>query len=155
MTESFNFKLKDKIEVHINNNGKNDFINIDEIYLKAPSKGERDITRSLKKKYIEAVIALPQSIKIDEAEKNFKSGEEEKFDAKAIKFVLYAVKDFDINKFYNLFSNLLSRVAYKDENLEQKITSSELDLLSEEDFENIVVTYLEFFFVTSWMNSLA
>lgn len=153
--EKIEHTLISPIKVQSKINGKYEFVELETVYLLAPSKKEREITRSLKKQFLGAILLLPQSIDMDKAKAGLEQDGESKIDATAVKFILYAVKDFDINKFFELFLSLFSRVAYKDIDLESKLQSLELNNIEEDDLEDMIAKYIEFFFATSWMKTLS
>lgn len=149
--DKFNFNLEFAIKVQANIDGKNDFIDLDKIYLKAPSYKEKDKSLNLKKKFIEAIFAMTATLKRQEAQEQVG---ESKLDAKAIKAILYATKDFDIVSYFKTFENLLLNVAFKDEDMTQALNSSDILKINESDFEELLAKYLEVFFIVSWMKTL-
>jgi len=78
-----------------------------------------------------------------------------KLEAKAIKAILFASKDFDIVSYFESFSNLLLKVAFKDEDMNQPLNSLDIQKISENDFEELLAKYLEVFFIVSWMKTLS
>lgn len=152
--ETMEYSLQEPIKSHAKVDGKFELIDLHTLYFKAPSKQERDITRALKKQFLTSIITLPELSRESDLARHEVEKEDGKFDAKTIKFILFAVKDLDINKFFAGFKNLFSRVAFKDAALEIKMQTLDLDNLEEDDLENIIAKYMEFFFVTSWMKSL-
>jgi len=155
--ESLTFDLSTPIKVQINVDSKNDFADIDKIYLSAPSFKHRDLTIVLKKKFIEAVFAMTASLPKDEAQKQVQVNDENgKLEAKSIKAILYAAKDFDIVSFFKRFETfLISDIAFKDEERKQKLVALDLQKLDESDFEELLAKYLEVFFIVSWMKTLS
>lgn len=153
--DSLIFDLSKAIKVQLNVDGKNDFANIDKIYLSAPSFKNRDLTIGLKKKFIEAVFAMTASLPKDEAQKQV-NDDNGKLDAKSIKTILYAAKDFDILSFFKKFEKfLLDDIAFKDEEKKQKLFAGDLEKLDESDFEELLAKYLEVFFIAFWMKTLS
>ena len=53
MQEELVFDLENPIKVQMNVDGKNEFVDIDKIYLQAPTYKHKDIIIVLKKKFIE------------------------------------------------------------------------------------------------------
>lgn len=155
MQEKTTFKLSEPIKVQYKLDGKNDFMDIEEIYLQAPSFKEKDITRGLKKKFIEAMFAMTTSISQQDAQTKASNDEEGELDEKGIKAVLYAAKGFDVVDFFNRFAVLLERVAFKDEEMEQKMIRIEFDKINDNDFENLVAKYIRVFFIVSWMKTIS
>lgn len=154
MTDNLTFTLSAPLKVQLNVEGKNDFVEISTFYLSAPSFRHKDHTINLKKKFIEAVFAMTSSLQKEEAQKQV-NDEGGKLDAKAIKAILFAAKDFDILSFFKKFEAfLLSEICFKDSDMKQKITNLELQKLDESDFEELLAKYLEVFFITSWMKTL-
>jgi hypothetical protein len=153
--DSLTFDLSKPIKVQLNVDGKNDFVDIDKIYFSAPSYKHRDLTIGLKKKFIEAVFAMTASLPKDEAQKQV-NDDNGKLDAKSIKAILYAAKDFDIVSFFKKFEAfLISEIAFKDEEKKQKLVALDLQRLDESDFEELLAKYLEVFFIVSWMKTLS
>lgn len=154
MQDKFTFDLTSSIKVQFNSNGKNDFVELDKFYLSAPTYKHKDLTLLLKKKFIEAVFGMTQSLSQKEAQSKVES--EGKLDAKAVKSILYIAKDFDIGAFFSSFRKLLATdLCFKDEEMKQPVRLLELQNLSEEDEENLIAKYCEFFFLTSWMKTLS
>lgn len=152
MTDSIIFNLTAPIKVQANTDGKNQFIELDKIYLKAPSYKEKNKTLVLKKKFLEAVLLLPSYMSKQEAQQEVG---ESKFDAKAIKSLLFLFKDFDIVSYFKQFENLLLDVAFKDEAMMQPLIAIDINKISENDFEELLAKYLEVFFIVSWMKTLS
>lgn len=155
MQEKTVFKLSNPINVQYKLDGKNDFMDIEEIHLQAPSPKEKDITRGLKKKFIEAMFSMTSSISRDEAQQKATTDEAGELDEKGIKAVLFAAKGFDVVDFFNRFSVLLERVAFKDEEMQQKMIRIEFDKLDDNDFEDLVASYIQVFFIVSWMKTIS
>lgn len=152
MTDKILFTLQNPIKTQLNLEGKNDFVDLDKIYLQAPSYKQRDKTLVLKKKFIEAVFLMTNSLQRQEAQEQVGDG---KLDAKAIKAVLYAAKDFDIVAYFKQFESLLLSVGFKDEDLKQPLNNLDIQKLDESDFEELLAKYLEVFFIGSWMKTLS
>jgi len=152
MTDKINFTLQNPIKSQIKVDGRNDFVDLDILHLKAPSYKEKDKTLILKKKFIEAVFLMTNSLQRQEAQEQVGDG---KLDAKAIKAVLFAAKDFDIVSYFKHFESLLLSVSFKDEAMEQPLNNLDLQKLDESDFEELLAKYLEVFFIGSWMKTLS
>jgi hypothetical protein len=152
MIDKITFDLQDSIKVQTTIDNKNEFIDLNKIYLKAPSYKEKDKTLVLKKKFIEAIFAMTATIKKQEAQEQIGDN---KLEAKAIKAILFASKDFDIVSYFESFSNLLLKVAFKDEDMNQPLNSLDIQKISENDFEELLAKYLEVFFIVSWMKTLS
>lgn len=152
MTDKIIFELQNPIKVQIKEGDKNSFIDLDKIYLSAPSYKDKDKTLILKKKFIEAIFAMTQSLSKQEASEQIEN--EKGLDAKAIKAILYASPNFDIVSYFKSFGNLLLNVAFKDEEMKQTIVSLDIEKISDEDFEELLAKYLEVFFIVSWMKTL-
>jgi hypothetical protein len=152
MTDKINFTLQNPIKSQIKVDGRNDFTDIETLYLKAPSYKEKDKTLVLKKKFIEAVFLMTNSLQRQEAQEQVGDG---KLDAKAIKAVLFAAKDFDIVAYFKHFESLLLSVCFKDEAMEQPLNNLDMQKLDESDFEELLAKYLEVFFIGSWMKTLS
>lgn len=153
MTDKIIFELKQSIKVQANIDGKNDFIDLDKIYLLAPSYKEKDKTLILKKKFLEAMFLLPSYMSKQEAEEQVNNNNV-KFEAKTIHTLLFLFKDFDIVSYHKYFANLLLNVAFKDEESKQPLTTLDINKISEDDFEGLLAKYLEVFFIVSWTKTL-
>mgnify|MGYP000848901738 CR=1 FL=1 len=152
MTDKISFTLQNPIKSQVNLEGKNEFVDLDTVYLQAPSYKQKDKTLILKKKFIEAVFLMTNSLQKQEAQEQVGEG---KLDAKAIKAVLYAAKDFDIVSYFKQFESLLLNVGFKDEDMKQPLNNLDIQKLDESDFEELLAKYLEVFFITSWMKTLS
>lgn len=153
MTDKITFELTSPINVQANIDGKNSFIDLNQIYLKAPSYKEKDKTLILKKKFLEALLLLPSYLPQQEAKEQIEK--ETSFDAKAIKSLLYLFKDFDIISYFKQFENLLLNVAFKDEEMKQPLINMDIAKIAESDYEELLAKYLEVFFIVSWMKTLS
>lgn len=152
MTDKISFTLQNPIKVQVNLDGKNEFVDLGTVHLLAPSYKQKDKTLVLKKKFIEAIFLMTNSLQKQDAQEQVGEG---KLDAKAIKAVLYAAKDFDIVAYFKQFESLLLNVGFKDEDMKQPLNSLEIQKLDESDFEELLAKYLEVFFITSWMKTLS
>jgi hypothetical protein len=152
MTDKIIYTLQNPIKIQVNLDGKNDFADLENIYLQAPTYKEKDKTLVLKKKFIEAVFLMTNSLQRQDAQEQVGDG---KLDAKAIKAVLYAAKDFDIVSYFKQFESLLLNVAFKDEGMKQPLINLDIQKLNESDFEELLAKYLEAFFIASWMKTLS
>ena len=146
------FDLQNSIKVQFKDGDKNSFIDLDKIYLSAPSYKDKDKTLLLKKKFIEAIFGMTQSLSKQQASEQVEN--ENGLDAKAIKAILYASPNFDIVSYFKSFENLLLNVAFKDEETKQPLNSLDIEKIKEEDFEELLAKYLEVFFIVSWMKTL-
>lgn len=151
MTDKIVFELQEPIKVQMNIDGKNEFVDLDKIYLSAPSYKEKDKTLVLKKKFLEAILYMPNYMNKQEAQEQVG---EANFDALAIKSLLYLFKDFDIVSYFKNFQNLLLSVAFKDEAMTQHLFNLDIQKISENDFEGLLAKYFEVFFIVSWMKTL-
>jgi hypothetical protein len=131
--------------------GKNQFVEINKIYLKAPSYKDKDKTLILKKKFIEAFFGMASTMPKQEPQEQIADN---KLESKAIKAILFASKDFDIVSYFQCFNNLLLRVAFKDEEMNQPINMVDIEKINEIDFEELLAKYIEVFFIVSWMKTL-
>lgn len=152
MKDKIIFDLQNSIKVQFKDGDKNSFIDLDKIYLSAPSYKDKDKTLLLKKKFIEAIFGMTQSLSKQQASEQIEN--ENGLDAKAIKAILYASPNFDIVSYFKLFANLLLNVAFKDEEMKQPFTTLDIEKISDEDFEELLAKYLEVFFIVSWMKTL-
>jgi hypothetical protein len=157
MQDKFVFDLNNPIKIQANINKENTFIDLDKLYLKAPTYRHKDYTLVLKKKFLEGLFKMTKSVDRDDAQKQLDvaSDSDDKLDSQAIKTILYAAEDFDILAFYKKFEKLLAvDICFKDENYEQLLSVNDVQKLSEEDFENLITKYIEVFFIVSWMKTL-
>jgi len=152
MIDKITFKLQTPVKTQVNIDGRNDFADLENIYLQAPSYKQKDKTLVLKKKFIEAVFLMTNSLQRQEAQEQVGDG---KLDAKSIKAVLFAAKDFDIVAYFKQFESLLLSVGFKDEEMKQPLNNLDIQKLDESDFEELLAKYLEVFFITSWMKTLS
>jgi len=152
MKDKIIFDFQTPLKVQANVDGKNVFIDLDKIYLSAPSYKDKDKTLLLKKKFIEAIFGMTQSLSKQQASEQIEN--ENGLDAKAIKAILYASPNFDIVSYFKSFANLLLNVAFKDEEMKQPLNSLDIEKINEEDFEELLAKYLEVFFIVSWMKTL-
>ena len=152
MKDKIIFDLQNSIKVQFNDGDKNSFLDLDKIYLSAPSYKDKDKTLLLKKKFIEAIFGMTQSLSKQQAGEQIEN--ENGLDTKAIKAILYASPNFDIVSYFKSFANLLLNVAFKDEEMKQPLNSLDIEKINDEDFEELLAKYLEVFFIVSWMKTL-
>lgn len=156
MSDVKEFKLEVPIKAHVNIDGKNDIVDIDTLYLQAPTLKHRFQVINLKKMYVEALFGITQIFTQDQINSQVsESDKDESVSAKAISFTLNGAKNFDIASFYKKFYDLLgSGLCFTDSECTSKLESKFLDGLSNDDYENLCAKYLEFFLAASWMKSL-
>lgn len=155
MKDKIIFDFQNSIKVQIKDGDKNSFIDLDKIYLSAPSYKDKDKTLLLKKKFVEAIFGMTQSLSKQQASEQIDNkDDEEPLDAKKIKTILYASPNFDIISYFKSFANLLLNVAFKDEEMKQPLNNLDIEKINEEDFEELLAKYLEVFFIVSWMKTL-
>ena len=152
MKDKIIFDLQNSIQVQFKDGDKNSFLDLNKIYLSAPSYKDKDKTLLLKKKFIEAIFGMTQSLSKQQAGEQIEN--ENGLDTKAIKAILYASPNFDIVSYFKSFTNLLLNVAFKDEEMKQPLNSLDIEKINEEDFEELLAKYLEVFFIVSWMKTL-
>ena len=152
MKDTIIFDLQNSIKVQFKDGEKNSFIDLNKIYLSAPSYKDKDKTLLLKKKFIEAIFSMTQSLSKQQASEQIEN--ENGLDTKAIKAILYASPNFDIVSYFKSFENLLLNVAFKDEEAKQPLNSLDIQKINDEDFEELLAKYLEVFFIVSWMKTL-
>lgn len=152
MKDKIIFDLQNSIQVQFKDGDKNSFLDLDKIYLSAPSYKDKDKTLLLKKKFIEAIFGMTQSLSKQQAGEQIEN--ENGLDTKAIKAILYASPNFDIVSYFKSFANLLLNVAFKDEEMQQPFNSLDIEKINDEDFEELLAKYLEVFFIVSWMKTL-
>jgi hypothetical protein len=157
MQDKLTFKLNKTIKCQASVKGENTFIELDKLYLKAPTFRHKDYTLVLKKWFVEALFTVTNSLDEQDAQQEIGGSNKNKdsLGAKSIKTILYAAKGFDIVAFYNKFEKFLTvDVCFKDEDHEQCLSIGDLQKLSEDDFENLLAKYIEVFFIVSWMKTL-
>ena len=152
MKDKIIFDLQNSIQVQFKDGDKNSFLDLNKIYLSAPSYKDKDKTLLLKKKFIEAIFGMTQSLSKQQAGEQIEN--ENGLDTKAIKAILYASPNFDIVSYFKSFANLLVNVAFKDEEMKQPFNSLDIEKINDEDFEELLAKYLEVFFIVSWMKTL-
>ena len=152
MKDKIIFDLQNSIQVQFKDGDKNSFLDLNKIYLSAPSYKDKDKTLLLKKKFIEAIFGMTQSLSKQQAGEQIEN--ENGLDTKAIKAILYASPNFDIVSYFKSFANLLLNVAFKDEEMKQPLNSLDIEKINDEDFEELLAKYLEVFFIVSWMKTL-
>ena len=152
MKDKIIFDLQNSIKVQFKDGDKYSFLDLDKIYLSAPSYKDKDKTLLLKKKFIEAIFGMTQSLSKQQAGEQIEN--ENGLDTKAIKAILYASPNFDIVSYFKSFANLLLNVAFKDEEMKQPLNSLDIEKINDEDFEELLAKYLEVFFIVSWMKTL-
>lgn len=152
MKDKIIFDLQNSIQVQFKDGDKNSFLDLNKIYLSAPSYKDKDKTLLLKKKFIEAIFGMTQSLSKQQAGEQIEN--ENGLDTKAIKAILYASPNFDIVSYFKSFANLLLNVAFKDEEMQQPFNSLDIEKINDEDFEELLAKYLEVFFIVSWMKTL-
>ena len=152
MKDKIIFDLQNSIKVQFKDGENNSFIDLNKIYLSAPSYKDKDKTLLLKKKFVEAIFGMTQSLSKQQASEQIALDNE--IDAKAIKTILYASPNFDIASYFKSFENLLLNVAFKDEEMKQPLNSLDIQKIKEEDFDELLAKYLEVFFIVSWMKTL-
>ena len=152
MKDKIIFDLQNSIKVQFKDGDKHSFLDLDKIYLSAPSYKDKDKTLLLKKKFIEAIFGMTQSLSKQQAGEQIEN--ENGLDTKAIKAILYASPNFDIVSYFKSFANLLLNVAFKDEEMKQPLNSLDIEKINDEDFEELLAKYLEVFFIVSWMKTL-
>lgn len=163
MQDRLEFTLDKSLKVHGEVDGKNEFIQLDKLYLKAPTYKHKDKTINLKKDFIEALFGMTNSVDKNEAQNMINeasdSDKNDKLEAKAILAILYASKGFDIARFFDKFVNFLTSrkdpICFKDEDYSDIIRADEITQLTETDLENLIAKYIEVFFAVSWMKTLS
>jgi hypothetical protein len=152
-------KLSVPIKVHGMVDGKNELVDCEELFLKAPTLKHRNHTIQLKKKFFEATMGMT-AFSQDDAQKQLNSPSEgddssDNMTAQQILTILYASKGFDILDFFKAFEEfLLNGICFTDSDLSSRIKPSSIDKIDESDFEKLISEYIEFFFIVSWMKTL-
>ena len=152
MKDKIIFDFQNPVKVQFKDGEKNSFLDLDKIYLSAPSYKDKDKTLVLKKKFIEAIFGMTQCLSKQQASEQIEN--ENGLDAKAIKAILYASPNFDIVSYFKSFANLLLNVAFKDEEMKQPLNNLDIEKINDEDYEELLAKYLEVFFIVSWMKTL-
>lgn len=144
-------KISKPIRVQIRVGGKNDFMDIDTIYFAAPTADDRLLTTSLKKRFKEALFAISVAARKEGVSGKAPIDPDKTLNKDEILDLVMFAKDFDIEAFLQKFCTLFERVAFKDEEMTQRIIPSELDKIEGDDLEDLVGGYIENFFIGSWM----
>lgn len=154
LKEFIEVKISNPIKVAYNLDGKNDFLELDTIFLKCFNKKDhQNITLLMRNKYKRMMLSnvslfskfidgKPQEIKV--------LTDEEEIDS--IRQTLTICDGDELISFYDKFKEfLLKDIAFKDESFKQKLNGVELNLLDNDDLEAIIANYISVFFVASWM----
>lgn len=148
-------KIANPIKIQCNIDGRNDFIDLDKIYLKCFNKKDhQNITLLLRNQYKRMMLSnislMPSNDSVRDVKDKQESTEEETIES--TKQVLSICDGDKLLSFYDKFKEFLSKdVAFKDESFKQKMNGVDLDKLDMDDFEKIVASYIGVFFVSSWM----
>ena len=155
MSKELEIKLIEPIEAHYNNSGKNEIREIDTLFFKAPNYKHRDLTLKLRQDFLGAMIGLAKGSE-NTSQSQEQSDDDFDLDAKSIRHIItLAGSNFDAPSFYNSFTALfLKETCFKDEKKKQNVLSSDLNNLSLDDLDQIIVKYIEVFFANSWMSVL-
>ena len=154
MQDNFIFELQNPIKTQANIEGKNDFIDLELIYCSAPNYKHKDFTINLKKKFMEALLSIAFNGNGEDADDDSANKKDKKLDKQTIKALLYSAKGFDLRAYLRDFEALLKKVAFKDEEKTQPLNNLDFDKLDGDDLENLVIGYIEIFFIVSWTNFL-
>ena len=154
--DTFEFSLSSPIKIQGVKDGKNQFIEQDILYLTAPSQKQMRETLNLKQSFLKSIFGMARSFSKDEVNNKLnKEQSDSKFDAKGIIAALNLGSD-RITDFYSEFeSYLTSGVAFVNKSLDNRINSQHIELLSIDDFEQLVAKYIEVFFIQSWMKGMS
>lgn len=159
MSDVKEFKLEVPIKAHVNIDGKNDIVDIDTLYLQAPTLKHRDAVIVLKKIYKIAHFnfeIMVENLKDNRSEEEKLKAQDnlndvtEESDAILVEHVATILQgsDFDIIDFYKKFINFLSmEICYKDAECKNHATLHDLNLLHEPDYQKLIATYITFFFI--------
>ena len=154
----FKFSLKSGLpKTQINIDDKNTFITLDKIYCQCPNYKHRDLTINLKQKFMNAFFAISNLASMankSDIDSAVEEKDDSKLDDKIIKMIFYNAKDFNLSGYYQEFTKLLKKVCFKDEDCKQSLNNLDFEKLIEDDFEGLIIAYIENFFITSWMNAL-
>ena len=142
--------LLDSINVAINIGGSNTFADIDCLYLKEPAKNElADFYFYFNGEFIKEL----QYFVNNNNNNSQKQGEASSEELKAMVSICLFNDKFSTRK--NKIYSLLSKVAFKDEELKQSIDETEIDKLALEDLQELVSSFLSNYLVVRWLKQLA
>jgi hypothetical protein len=145
----FSIKLEDGINVPINISGTNTFANINCIYLKEPAKNElANFYFYFNGQFIKEIQNLGSDQKGSQQEQ--KEVGEQEYKA-MINMCLFNDK-FENRK--EKIYDLLSKVAFKDEDLKQNLNKDDIEKLSLEDLQEVASSFLSRFWVVRWLKQL-
>lgn len=145
----FNIKLEDAINVQINISGANTFADIDCIYLKEPAKNElADFYFYFNGQFIREIQNMSGDQKGSQQEQKEAGEQEYKV---MISMCLFNDK-FENRK--DKIYDLLSKVAFKDQDLKQNLNKDDIKKLSLEDLQEISSSFLSRFWVVRWLKQL-
>lgn len=162
LKEFISVEINEPIKCQVRIDGKNDFMDVDTIYLKAFNvKEHKNITLPLRNKYKRmqlSNLALFNKI-LDEKEvespKKTSKVEKEDSDNELTESILSGLTVSDPNEllsFYGKFKEFLGmNICYVDESFNNKFTTVNLENLDTDDLEKIIASYIANFFFRSWM----
>lgn len=142
-------QLQDVINVQINISGANTFADIDCIYLKEPAKNE---LASFYFYFNGQFIKEVQNIISNQKEQQKEQQQVSEQEYKAMISVCLFNDNFENRK--DKIYDLLSNIAFKDEQLKQNLNKSDIEKLSLEDLQEVVSSFLSKFWVARWLKQL-
>lgn len=139
-------KLEKPFETSFIDNGRNEIRTLDFIYL---NEIRINLVRQyffyFQNKFLKSAIEFSSASNRKQQEEIENS--ENKIDKKAILLVLFTGEQETIDK----ASELLSKVAFKDENFKQPLSINDINnLLDHEDWQNIIGEFLANFWASKW-----
>ncbi len=172
MKQELEFKLNNPIkESQVNIDSKNTTLDIDTLYLKAPTRQHRSKTMLLKQAFLSAqelrsmkifatgVLSTFDKLNKESVRQNDDSEESDgTMDIDTIRdVILKSDKDcIDIVNFCDNFTKLIlsQGICFKSEESKNAINNSDLDKITEEDFESLMIQYIWFFLTASWSRKI-
>ncbi len=155
MKETLEFKLSTPIKEVYKGNKKdnNTSIEVDTLFLKAPTYKHKDHILKLKQAFLRRMISLAG--KSDDSKQTSTDEEDSKLDSKAIKAILL-FSEYDISEYFKLFKDFcMLEICFIDDKFNCELGFREFNKLSIEDTENLVALYLENFFSVSWLRTVS
>lgn len=163
LKEFITVQIDSPIKCQVNIDGKNQFADIDTIYLKAFNvKEHKNITlplRNLYKRMNLGNLSLLEKILTEDSDKNRVSKDEsvkseEQLDKELKESILqgFTITNPDeLMVFYDKFKEFLYlNIAFKDQSFSSKINAVDAENLDNDDLESIISSYIASFFFQSW-----
>lgn len=135
-----------------NHENKNELLDCNKLYLKANTPKHKEQTRELKRLFLRAMALMANTMRNNQRQEESEvSDKDSKLDKDWIKS-MFLIADIDLNLYFKIFKKFaLKDICYTDKDFKHLIKSDDFDNLSEDDEESLVASYLEVFFIHSWI----